>query len=155
MESIGTSGTALELVESFLIVRQQTVRIGNSLSSSLDIKSGVSQGSILAPLLFLIYIIDFCNISDNFSSILNADDITSQFSHDSLDFLMNNCNQELIKIKDWTVANKHSLKLDKTYAMMFTFTDASAVDPQIPMKYELLDDKPKFHFIVSESFQIH
>ena len=75
----GINGTSLDWFRSYLSNRKQYVEINNERSSCLDIKTGVPQGSILGPLLFLIFMNDKPNVSQAFRFILYADD-TNSFS---------------------------------------------------------------------------
>ena len=99
LESIGISGNLLNLMESFLSERYQRVLNNGQSSEWASIKAGVPQGSILGPLLFLIYINDF---SDGIISNVKlfADD-TSIFStiHDS-NTSASNLNSDLQKISE-------------------------------------------------------
>ena len=68
-------------------------------SERLTIKCGVPQGSVLGPLLFLIYMNDISRCSEILSVILFADDTNLFYSHKNIDKLNKTVNQELKKIE--------------------------------------------------------
>ena len=83
------------------------------------ITCGVPQGSILGPLLFLLYINDIATVSSILFSILFADDIALFYSSKNLQELSDVVNNELSKIIEWLNANRLSLNIDKTNFMIF------------------------------------
>ena len=75
---------------------------------------GVPQGSILGPLLFLIYINDIVNCTESFKTVLFADDTTLYASHRNLNDLIHTVNIGLNTVHDWMLANKLTLNITKT-----------------------------------------
>lgn len=119
LEHYGIRGIALSWIKSYFSNRWQFVQFNDSCSTLKSITCGVPQGSILGPLLFLIYINDICNVSTIAKLILFADDTNLFFSHKNSAHLFNVINEEIIKFSGWLNANKLSLNLDKTKFMIF------------------------------------
>ena len=106
----GIRGNALKWFQSYLNDRQQCTEIGNTQSNLEYIKCGVPQGSILGPLLFLLYINDIVLSSDIFKFTLFADDTSLFYSHKNVEEAVKTMTQELANISEWLAANKLSLK---------------------------------------------
>ena len=96
----GIRGPAYALIKNYLTSRNKFVTFSNTSSSTKPINIGVPQGSILGPLLFLIYINDLPN-AINSTLRLFADDICLVLRQSSLSALEKACSDELIQLKDW------------------------------------------------------
>ena len=105
-------------VNSYLSDREHFVSLNQSHSSLLNLNIGVPQGSILGPLLFLIYINDIVNSSNILSFVLFADDTTVYVQHDSTDVAIQILNSELAKVAEWFDSNKLTLDVNKTQMLM-------------------------------------
>ena len=115
----GIRGRALEWLNSYLSNRKQCVNVNGINSENLSIDIGVPQGSILGPLLFLLYINDFPECSKLLQFVMFADDTCLFVSHKNLENLQNLLESELTHVYDWLVANKLSLNVKKTNFMAF------------------------------------
>ena len=78
------------------------------------------QGSILGPLLFILYINDIRNASNLSKCILFADDTSTFMSHNNIQTLQTIFNHEMNKISEWLALNKLTLNIKKTNYMIFT-----------------------------------
>ena len=84
LNSYGMKNNSLKWVSSYLSNRKQFMQAGAIKTSSFDIICGVPQGSILRPLLFIIYVHGLCSVSKIFEPIIFADDTNLFFSHKSI-----------------------------------------------------------------------
>ena len=117
---LGIRGPSLLWFKSYLSDRKQYVCINNSCSPTLSIDTGVPQGSILGPLLFILYINDMCKSSSELSFVHFADDTTVFRKGGDLNELFTVVNRELTYVDEWLRANKLSLNVNKTTYMIFS-----------------------------------
>ena len=111
-------GVANNLLHSYISNRYQYVDFNGSISSTKVVDTGVPQGSILGPLLFLIYINELPRVSPLFNMVIYADDTTlySKLSNNTNEDYLNS---ELHKISEWLASTKLSLNSQKTKVMIF------------------------------------
>ena len=115
---IGIRGTENDWFRNYLTGRTQSTVLGKNRSRKSTITCGVPQGSILGPLLFLIYINDMPNATQ-LLSILFADDTTYQISSNCILELEKRANSELLKAENWFKANYLTLHPKKTRYILF------------------------------------
>lgn len=120
LANYGIRGTALAWLSSYLTNRKQKVNYRTTLSADLQVLQGVPQGSILGPLLFIIYINDLINCSKLLYPILFADDSNMLYSNKSRDKLFSVVNTELEKLHSWCLCNRLSINFTKTVYLLFT-----------------------------------
>ena len=114
----GITGTSVNLLQSYLIERYQYVEYNGHRSNTLPISTGVPQGSVLGPLLFLICTNDLPMVTAVFNMLMYADDATLYCNiHQNVSEVV--INNELLKVIEWLAANKLSLNVGKTKFMVF------------------------------------
>ena len=116
-------------------------------SATRNIICGVPQGSILGPLLFLIYINDLCDACKYTAPILFADDTNLFCNGSDLEALETNINQELAKISKWLKTNKLSFNVQKTHYMVFTKRRVGRFRLQLMIDGENIDEVEKTKFL--------
>ena len=119
LHKLGIRGAELCWFRDYLLNRKQLVHINGSKSRLLEILIGVPQGSILGPLLFLIYINDLPLCSE-LLALLFADDTTLFLSGQNLDELVQKVNREFKKVVDHFRFLKLALHPEKTKFILFS-----------------------------------
>ena len=119
LEHYGIRGIALSWFSNYLQNRKQYVLTNNTSSHVMQVTCGIPQGSILGPLMFILYINDLMHCSNILKFILFADDTNLFFSHKNINTLTTTMNTELAKLSDWFKANKLSLNVMKTNYIFF------------------------------------
>ena len=120
LENYGFRGHINTYLKSYLSNRSQFVQIQSSLSPLLPIHCGVPQGSVLGPILFLLYINDLPNACSHNIPIIFADDTTLTFTSNSLLTLKSHINEDLNSLFNWLTANKLTLNISKTNYILFS-----------------------------------
>ena len=115
LEHYGIRGVAKEWFENYLYNRKQIVKYNEVQSEEMTIRSGVPQGSVLGPVLFLLYINDIQYCSGVVSIVLSADDTNILYSHTCLKKLNEIIQTEMNYITDWLNVNKLSINTERPY----------------------------------------
>ena len=114
------SDSAVKWFHSYLSDRQQCVKVNGCTSSLLPINQGIPKGTIVGPMLFLIFINDALLYVQNVSMNIYADDATliSSSRWDNISLMKNNIKKDLENIKQWAIMNKMIINEKKTKSML-------------------------------------
>ena len=155
----GVKDTELLWFHSYLTNRFQFVNINDIQSSRLSVSTGVPQGSVLGPLLFIIYMNDIHQASTKFHAILFADDTNLTSTLCSFDVnlanqlditnLSKNINKELKEVQIWLEINKLSLNIKKTKYIIFHHPqkDITKLIPQLKLNEQPIERVNEFNFL--------
>ena len=122
LHNYGIRGTPYDLLKSYLSDRYQQVKIENHTSEKLLVKFGVPQGSVLGPLLFILYINDLqriCIGKENVKFVLYADDTNIFIAFDKLANASFIAQKILSPVNNYMVSNLLHINLDKSCFMYF------------------------------------
>jgi len=120
LENYGIRGVALELLKSYLTNREQIVKLGQTKSTSMVMKSGVPQGTVLGPLLFSVYVNDLLEGDIGGELIAYADDTAIVFSGRDWEEVKRKSEEGLSKVKVWLDKNLLALNVKKTSCVAFS-----------------------------------
>jgi hypothetical protein len=145
----------LSLFESYLINRKKFVDIDGTTSDMLSLTTGVPQGSVLGPLLFIIYMNDISFANKIFKPIIYADDSTLTSILQAFNINCNNnnnnsdqINSELDQISDWLKINKLSLNESKSKCMVFHSYQKQVVSLKLQINRIVIKHIKEFNFLV-------
>ncbi len=149
----GINGVAYNLMESYLTNRKQYVDVDDVKLEMLMVTTGVPQGSILGPLLFIIYVNDIANANNFFNFIIYADDTTLSTTTEVIlnninnDNIESKINSELACINEWLKYNKLSLDISKCKYVIFHKPQKRINQLQLNIENIAIDRVSDFNFL--------
>ena len=119
LENYGIRGTPLALLQSYMANRKQAINFNGTKSNLLSVLCGVPQGSVLGPLLFILYINDIINCSNSGHFVMFADDTNIFISGSSKDDVYHKANLVLEKLNLYMLSNQLHINTDKCVYIHF------------------------------------
>ena len=150
LEHYGVRGKAHKWFQIYLAQRKQYVYYKNHKSESKVVSVGVPQGSVLEPLLFIIYCNDMPKLFKYCSSVIFADDTTIYHAGTSQTEVYRKMNSDLETLSDWFKANKLSVNASKAKYMVFKCkrsVEAQITQPDLYIDNEVLEKVPVTKFL--------
>ena len=143
LQNYGLNDKSIKWFSSYLSNRVQQTHISGCLSSPGQVLSGVPQGSVLGPTLFLIYINDLSLGLNNTTADIFADDTTISAFNTSLESVVNALSVDLTSIDNWCKENNMSINVSKSKVMYITskHVNRQIADqmPEIPFKDSVIN----------------
>ena len=147
LKMLKISGTVLNWLQTYLLNRKQNTQLFGINSQEEDVLTGVPQGSILGPTLFLCYINDIYTVCKSSEMLLYADDtVLYKKISDQERFLdMHNFKQDVSRMYDWCQKNRLSINVKKTKTVFYPYTNT--IKNNINNRIEI--NKQEIHYVDS------
>ena len=143
LKKYGIDGNLLRWIEGYLTDRKQCTIANNIVSSNENIVCGVPQGSVLGPLLFLIYINDISSVIRNSKISMYADDTVVYISHTNMNNAIALIQSDLTSVYTWCNSNKLTINCKKTKFCLFGMRSAikksKTQDVQLSLSNQILE----------------
>ena len=136
LSNYGIEGNALKLIKSYLSNRKQLVSVLNESSAILPVKFGVPQGSVLGPLLFILYINDISNLAEQCKIVLFADDTNIFVTGNTREEAYVNANKILTTISRYMECNLLHINTKKCCYMLFSYGKKEEINTEFN-RYQL------------------
>ena len=149
----GVHGTSNDWFRSYLDCRKQRCFINDSLSGDYFFTCGIPQGTILGPLLFIIYINDLPNCLSNAEPRMYADDTHISFAGNNIQNINTVLNEDLARVEKWLTANKLTLNASKTEFMLIGSRQRLITFHNPPSL--MIDGAPITHVTSTKSLGVH
>ena len=146
LEKYGVFGKAFHILKSYLRDRTQTVNIRDTHADIRNIDIGVPQGSILGPLLFIIYINDLAKVDNKGDFFIYADDTAVFFQHTDPNVLQNIVDTTLPKISTWLQTNFLSLNASKTIYQIYNKHKVH-IDMHVQINNDVIEKKQTVKYL--------
>ena len=156
----GLNDTSLNWFHSYLHDRLQFTEYNSVCSDVVTLSTGIPQGCILGPLLFIIYMNDIQAATSNFKAILYADDTnlvsplcsfssSNSVNSNNLSEVTASINNELSCVQEWLLINKLSVNVNKTKFMIFHHPQRKIehLVPALELNSEPLERVSEFNFL--------
>ena len=152
LDYYGFRGIVLDWFRDYLSNRTQYVSYNDNKSDLKTILCGVPQGSILGPLLFILYINDITNTSTLLDFLWFADDTTILYSSSDIVSKLPVINRELSEVSNWFKANKLSVNATKTNYMIMGTQHMTSMEDQRVSNVDIIWDKTKLKRVDKTKF---
>ena len=148
LRCMNLSPDTIEWVKHYLTDRQQCTRANNTISDFSQIKQGVPQGSILGPLLYIIYANDIAQKITHCKSTYYADDTVIYATGKNLKQVFSKVQKDLGNLEDWCSANGIHINTNKTKYVLFNNSSRLNSDAHtLTFKGKLLERQTQFNYL--------